>query len=248
MRSKLYEGKVWHQRERPSYGLAHSVFYLDLDLAELDRVAQEVGLFAHNRFNLLSLHDSDYDALASRRRTGLDGETGCQADDRVSLLTIPRILGYVFNPVSFLMVRDARGSLKHLVAEVHNTWGERHIYELARSNSEGSYRAETAKAFYVSPFLEGEAGYDFELQEGADGSLRITIRESTDAGHVFSAGLDLAPRDLSRRNLLRALVRYPLLNLKVIGAIHWHALRIWLRGARFHPHRKAPKLGSGTNR
>lgn len=236
MRSLLYEGRLWHERTGPSYRLEHSVFYLGLDLGELDTVDAKVPFFAHNRFNLVSFRDSDYDAVPFPELCGplLDNE-----QVRVSLITIPRILGYVFNPVSFFLLRDADGTLQRVLAEVHNTWGERHVYDLAPSSGSGAYRSHATKSFYVSPFLESEGEYQFEVDEDAAGRLTILITESKDLERVFSAGMTLTPRELSTSSLLGALLRYPLLNLKVIAAIHWHALRIWLRGAKFHPHRKA---------
>jgi DUF1365 family protein len=236
MPNKLYEGKVWHRRARPAYGFQHSAFYLCLELDEIDLEARRRRLFAHNRWNLLSFYDSDYDALSEGR--GRPGETAprCSGTAGVSVLSMPRILGYVFNPVSFFLTRDSHGSLQHVVAEVHNTWGERHIYELPQSGSSNVYRSAAVKAFYVSPLLGQTADYELEIEEDADGNLRIVIEETDSERLIFAAGMELKPRDLTSYSLLLALVRYPFLNIKVIAAIHWHALRTWLRGAAFHPH------------
>jgi DUF1365 family protein len=236
MHSLLYEGRLWHERTGPPYRLEHRVFYLGLDLGELDTVGTQVPLFAHNRFNLVSFRDSDYDTLIfPELRDPLFDDPG----GRASLITIPRILGYVFNPVSFFLLRDPDGTLQRVLAEVHNTWRERHVYELAPASGSGAYRSFATKSFYVSPFLESEGEYQFEIDEDPAGRLTFLITESKDSERVFSAGMTLRPRELSTGSLLGALLRYPLLNLKVIAAIHWHALRIWLRGAKFHPHRKA---------
>jgi len=236
MRSLLYEGRLWHERTGPSYRLEHSVFYLGLELAELDKVDRKVAFFAHNRFGLVSLHESDYDALTSPE---IRGSLLNSQEARVSLLTIPRILGYVFNPVSFFLLRDADGALQRVLAEVHNTWGERHVYDLVRASGPGTYRSFATKSFYVSPFLESEGEYQFEIDEDSSGRLTVLITESKESARVFAAGMTLMPRELSTGSLLSALLRYPLLNFKVIVAIHWHALRIWLLGARFYPHRRA---------
>jgi DUF1365 family protein len=232
MRSVLYEGTVWHERYDPPYRLEHSVFYVGLDLNEVETVARTLRVFSHNRFNLLSLNDHDYDLLKSGEPSALAVAPGFY----VSLLTIPRIMGYVFNPVSFLLTHDAEGTLRHVAAEVHNTWGERYVYDLASGGECAPYRSRVDKAFYVSPFLESEGAYGFEIREVDGGRLNILITETSEKGSVFAAGLSLSPKRLSTANLIGALIRFPLQNLKIIGAIHWHAIRIWLRGAKFHPH------------
>ncbi|MDX1440696.1 MAG: DUF1365 domain-containing protein [Rubricoccaceae bacterium] len=229
MRSLLYEGTVWHERREPAYRLEHSVFYVGFDLEELAGEVARPPVLGHNRFNLLSLHDLDYDILSPAR--------GSDPSHRGVLLTIPRILGYAFNPVSFLLKRGPDGTLSSVMAEVHNTWGERHVYDLPPLGGD-VYRSRTTKAFYVSPFLESEGEYEFEIRDETGGGLSVLITEATKGERAFAAGLHLKPRRLSTANLLKAVTRYPLLNLKVIGAIHWHALRIWLRGAKFHPHPK----------
>jgi DUF1365 family protein len=226
MRSLLYEGSVWHERSEPAYRLEHRVFYVGFDLGELGLVDRELAVFSRNHFNLFSLHDKDYDLLPPQKDSGVR-----------TFLTIPRILGYAFNPVSFLLTRGEAPGLTNAMAEVHNTWGERHVYDLPPEEGE-PYRSRTSKAFYVSPFLESQGEYEFTVSEEADGSLDILISEALASGNAFAAWLHLTPRPLTTSNLLRALVRYPLLNWKVIAAIHWHAVRIWLRGARFHAHPK----------
>lgn len=234
--SRLYEGRVWHERTEPAYRFQHGVFYMSIDLEELDWIEKRLGIFGHNRQNVVSVYDSDYDGLSALKRIRDYNATSCGSGCTVSLLTMPRILGYAFNPVSFFLVRDSQGNLQHVLAEVHNTWGERHVYDLPRSGPSGTYRSHVAKAFYVSPLLDQQANYDFELEDGRDGRLRILVTESTASGPVLAAGMNLEPKELTRRNLVGSLFRYPLLTAKVILAIHWHAFRIWLRGAVFHGH------------
>lgn len=232
MLSRLYEGRVWHERLEPEYRLEHAVFYLELHLSELDEVSRALKVLGHNRPNLLSLNDRDFDVLAQPDRLAEHRAAGR------SLLTMPRLLGYAFNPVSFLLQRDADGRVQDVLAEVHNTFGERHVYELPREEGRPDYRSSADKRFYVSPMLEPAGFYSFALSEDDSGALSIRISEAHDRASAphFAAGMELRRRELTRANLLGALVRYPLLNLKVITAIHWHALRVWRRGAKFHPH------------
>ena len=238
MHSRLYEGTVWHERKAPPYRFQHSVFYLNFHLEELGLVGERLGIFSHNLRNVVSIYDSDYDGLLDLRWIQDILATSPNSGVTVSLLTMPRLLGYAFNPVSFFLVRDSQGTLQHVLAEVHNTWGERHIYDLSRLGTDATYRSRVAKAFYVSPLLGEDAFYEFEIEDGLDGRLQIRITESTVSGAVLATGMDLESKALTSKNLLGCLIRYPLLNAKVIAAIHWHALCIWLRGATFHRHRR----------
>jgi DUF1365 family protein len=219
---------VWHAREHPSYQFTHDVWYLGLDLAEVDEVERSLRLFGHNRLRAASVYDRDYELLNA-------GSLESHDSHAAELITMPRFLGYAFNPVSFLLHRDATGAVQDVQAEVHNTWGERHVYSLPRENPRG-YESSAAKVFYVSPFMDVRGGYRFELDQGADGSLRIRIDESDGHERFFSAGIDVKPLPLNDRNLARLLVGCPLLNLKTIAMIHWHGLRIWRRGEPFRPH------------
>lgn len=237
MDSGLYEGTVWHERTAPAYRFEHSVFYLSLCLKELDILGERLGVFGHNRRNIVSVFDSDYDGLSDRTWMHEAIAPRSHSDATVSLLTMPRFLGYAFNPVSFFFVRDHLGVIQSVFAEVHNTWGERHLYNLAAVATGRVYRSHATKAFYVSPLLERQAEYDLEIEESTDGRLRILITESIADVRIFVAGMKLTPKKLTRRNLIGSLLRYPFLNVKVIAGIHWHALRTWLLGAKFHPHK-----------
>jgi DUF1365 family protein len=229
VKSKIYHGRVWHMRSRPRYFFSYGAFYLDLALEELDEVARRIRVFSHNGLNLLSLHDGDYDALS-----GHDA-AACEPGG-LSLLTQPRVLNYAFNPVSFLIYRAASRRVSHVRAEVHNTWGERHVYELAPRGDDNNYRSGTDKAFYVSPFMDLEGRYEFLLSESAD-RLRLRIDEYRDGGPeaLFRAGMDLAPLPLTNANVVRMLVRYPGVTFQTIAAIHWQGLKLWLRREPFRP-------------
>ena len=253
MRSHLLHGVVRHRRLRPFvYGLQHGVYYVALDLDELDEVTDRVRLLSRNRRNLFVLHDADHleppandlraQFLAHLRREGVD-PTGW----RTTLVTNLRVLGYVFNPASFYLCRDAAGNLQVVVVEVHNTHGERHLYTLRRrddapvgGDAQG-FVARMTKAFYVSPFIETRGGYTVRVRDEAS-RLRITINHALSDGLLLHASLDLARRPLTDRTLLRMFVRHPLVTWKTTGMIHWHALRLWLRGARFHRHRDAARM------
>jgi DUF1365 family protein len=241
MRSHLLEGTVRHRRSRPfTYGLEHGVWYAALDLSELDDVASRLRLLGRNRRGVVELRDADHlptpardlaiDFLDHLRAEGLD-----PAGWTVTLVTNLRVLGYVFNPASFFLCRAEDGTLQVVVVEVHNTFGERHLYTLRRARPDGPFVAAMDKEFFVSPFIEMDAGYAVHVGEDERG-LRIAINERQGGKPLLSTSLVLRRRRLTDRNLLRVLVRYPLVTHKTIAAIHWHALRLWLKGARFLRH------------
>ena len=244
MRSHLLEGVVRHRRASPpTYQLAHRVFYLALDIAELDRVPRRVRLIGRNRVSVLEFRDRDHfvppaDDLresvhAHLREEGVDPE-----DWRITLVTNLRVLGYVFNPASFYLCRDESGALRIVIVEVHNTHGERHLYTLRAEREGESFNASMDKALYVSPFIDPVGSYAVHVRDEAD-RLRITINQLKDRELQLHASLDLARRTLSSRAVAGMLVRYPLVTQKTIAMIHLHALRLWRRGARFHPHGQA---------
>jgi uncharacterized protein len=243
MRSHLLEGIVRHRRARPFvYNLEHRVHYLAVDLDELDDVAGSSRLIGHDRRRLLELRDRDHlippatdlrsAFLELVRREGED-----PTDWRITLVTNPRVLGYVFNPASFYLCRDRDGRLRMVVVEVHNTHGERHLYPLRPHDESDTFVASMDKAFYVSPFIEVGGGYTVRVRDEPS-RLRITINHALPDGMILHASLDLVRRPLTDRNLLRMLLRDPLVTHKTTMMIHWHALRLWLRGARFRRHRE----------
>ena len=244
MRSHLLEVTVRHRRARPFvYSLEQDVFYAALDIDELDLVSRTIRLIGRNRRNILTFRDGDHlsppahdvseDVVAHLRHEGID-PTGWS----VTLITNLRVLGYEFNPASFFLCRDRAEELQVVVVEVHNTHHERHLYTLRREGLGPDFVASMDKTFYVSPFIEMEGRYAVRIRDEA-ARLRITINESQGGGLVLHTSLDLARRPLTDRTLLRMLLRHPFGTHKTIAMIHWHALQLWRRGARFHRHREA---------
>ena len=240
MRSHLLVGKVQHRRSRPvSYGLEHDVFYAALDLGELDEVAGRSRLIRRNRRGLVEFRDADHLPTPSADvpadiRAILAAEGEDPTGWRITLITNLRILGYVFNPASFYLCRDGGGVLRRVLVEVHNTFGERHLYPL-RADPGAAFRAEMAKRFFVSPFISVDGRYAVHVRDDAEG-VRIAIALRQDDEMVLSTSLVLRRRPLNDRTLLRLLLRYPLMTQRTIGLIHWHALRLWLKGAPFFRH------------
>ncbi len=243
MRSHLLEGKVRHRRARPfAYGLEHDVWYAALDLTELDALDRRLRLFGRNRRAATVFRDRDHlpvpaqdvDAeVRAHLRSGGEDPAGW----RITLITNLRTFGHVFNPASFYLCRDRLGDLRVVIVEVHNTFGERHLYTLRHrgTGSEGPFAGFMDKAFFVSPFIAIDGGYSVHVRDEPDG-IRLAIALRQDDEHLLSTSLVLRRTALSDRALLRMLVRHPLMTHRTIALIHWHALRLWLRGAPFFRH------------
>jgi DUF1365 family protein len=256
MRSHLLEGKVRHRRVRPfTYALEHDVWYAALDLAELDEVDRRLRLFGRGRGGLATFRDADHlpepaaDIDASiRAHLRTEGEE--PAGWRVTLVTNLRVLGHVFNPASFFLCRDEAGTLRVVVVEVHNTFGERHLYTLrpttqAPGETGCPFVASMAKDFFVSPSIDMLGRYTVHVRDDAAG-LRIAINERQGDEPLLSTSLVLRRRPLTDRSLARLLLRYPAVPYRTIALIHWHALRLWLRGAPFIRHRMGLRHGESV--
>jgi DUF1365 family protein len=246
VRSHLLEGKVRHRRARPFvYTLEHDVFYVALDLDELDEVPQRIRLIGRNQPNLLSFRDGDHlDPPAVDLRAAAREHLRTEGVDpngwRITLITNLRVFGYVFNPASFYLCRDASGELQVVIVEVHNTHHERHLYTLRRPTDVPDFATSMDKDFYVSPFIEMVGRYTVRVRN-EPARLRISINEDQDEGLLLHASIDLARRPLTDRTVARMLVRHPFITQKTIGLIHWHALRLWRHGAPFLRHGAAAR-------
>ena len=236
-RSALYSGHVVHQRTRPKrHRLRYSVFYLALDLEEAPAVGAGLGLFSVNRFNLFSFHESDHgdgssfpileQIRAKLRAAGLD------AGGAIVLMTMPRMLGYAFNPLSLYFCYRKDGAVAAILYEVNNTFGQRHTYLIpATPDADGLVRQESAKSLYVSPFLATDMSYAF-VAAPPKKSVAISITARDEEGPVLFTRLSADRVPLADGTLLRALLAYPFLTLKVVAGIHWEAFRLWLKGVR----------------
>ena len=243
-RSHLLVGSVGHRRLRGvDYAFTHRVWYLGLDIAEIDEVARESRLLAYEGRGLLQLLDRDHLAvegtagIAAAVRAHLAAVRPESDGWRVTFVGYPRALGYVFNPVCFYLCHDEAGTLCHVIAEVHNTHGEYELYDFAPEAGEAVFTASARKRFYVSPFIGPEAEYRIRVVESAD-QLAIAIHETESGAPALDAVVRLRRVPLSDRRMLRLLAGDPLVPAKTIALIGWHALRMWLRGQpwdRFRP-------------
>jgi DUF1365 family protein len=237
---QLFFGNVMHSRLRPRRNrFRYRVFFLRVPVDRPE--ALERPLLSVERFNLFSFHRGDHgprdgSALEPWIRALLAREGIDSADGEIWLQTFPRVLGYVFNPVSFWLCHDRAGALRAVLCEVNNTFGEHHNYLLAHPDHRpivDGDRLAARKVFHVSPFCEVRGGYRFRFQfrEGAC-AVRIDYHDAD--GLLLATAVSGRPAPLGTRNLLRAFVLYPWMTLGVILRIHWQALRLWLKGVPFH--------------
>ena len=234
---QLFLGHVMHRRLRPAVNaFVYPVFYVQLPVRDL--AAGNCGIFAVDRRHLLSFRSADHGPrdgspllpwITARLR-----ELGLPDDGEIILQTFPRVLGYVFNPVSFWFCHDRSGALIAVLAEVNNTFGGYHSYFLhdgGRPLPDG-VELQAAKAFHVSPFCTVEGGYRFRFRR--ERNTQVSRIDYDDAqGELLLTSISGKPRAWTAGNLLRAFLGMPFLTLGVIARIHWQALKLWLKGVPF---------------
>lgn len=244
--SAVYEGVVRHRRHAPHpHGFRYRMAQLYLDLDEIDRVFDRRWLWSAHRRNLAEFRRSDY--LGDPDRPLGDAVRECAAEalgrrpqGPIRLLTHLRYAGLVFNPVSFYYCYAADGvTLDCILAEITNTpWKERHAYVLPIETAEKHGRARHwsfAKQFHVSPFVGMARDYDWHFTVPGD-DLHVHMDVMRDGAREFDATLHLQRRPLDAASLRRVLWRYPLMTAQVVGAIHWQALRLWLKRNPVYDH------------
>ena len=247
--SALYVGRVMHQRLRPlRHRLQYRVFMLLLDVDELPALAARLRFFSIGRFNLFGFDPRDLaDGSGHSLRGQLDAQqraAGLPTGGAIRLLTMPRVLGYVFNPLSVWFCHAPEGALQAIVYEVNNTFGERHSYLIPVDGApERVVEQGCDKRLYVSPFLGMDLRYVFRVEPPADAptdglSLGVSVHDGE--GAVLNTRFDAEARPLTDATLLRAFATHPLLTLKVVAGIHWEALRLWIKGARLQTRPVAP--------
>ncbi len=243
--ARLYSGKVMHQRMKPfGHRFEYKVFSLLIDLDRLDAVNRLSRLFSFNRFNLVSFNEADHiDARISPVEKGIRDyadrlfmNAGMVRPARIELLAYPRVLGHAFNPISLYYAYDENGDLSGMIYEVRNTFGERHSYVCpveAGQLTDAGLRQTRTKIFHVSPFIEMGMRYDFRVRRPGE-ELQFRILESDAEGPLLSASFSGKATPLATGSLVRQLLKIPLLGFKIVAGIHFEALRLWLKGAKFH--------------
>ena len=243
--SAIYRGLVAHQRIRPRrHNLKYKVFSLLLDLNELGNLNQPFRLFSYNKWGVFSFYEKDHGALDGEPlkiwvKNQLQNSKIDFDSLEIKLLCYPRILGYVFNPLSVYFCYEKEKGLIAILYEVCNTFKERHTYILpVKNNNETLVKQRCKKLHYVSPFINMNADYNFEITPPKK-TVEIVIKESDQEGIFLIASFIGEKFSFNQKNLFKCLFYYPMMSLKIMGGIHWEALRLWSKGVPFHPHKSA---------
>ena len=243
--SGLYRGVVTHARLRPRvHRLRYRLFMTLLDLDELPALDRSLRLFGHNRRGLISFHDKDHlagtgdlkaEVLQALDRAGVDLRGG-----GVRVLCMPRVLGFVFNPISVYFCHRPDGGVAAMLYEVNNTFGQRHSYLLpVRASDDGVIRQSCDKGFHVSPFMDMALRYRFETSPPGDAAVLVVDADDAE-GPMIATAFNGRRRELTDAGVLAAFLAHPLLALTVLAAIHWEAVKLLLKGLRLKPSPPAP--------
>ncbi len=239
----LYFGEVMHARLKPmGHRFSYRVMSLLIDLDRLDAADRQSRLFAVNRPALYSFNEKDHGDRDGSPLRGYVQRCATEhnidlAGGRVLLLCYPRLLGFTFNPLSVYYCYRAGGELALMIYEVRNTFGDIHAYVLPVAPgelSEAGLRQQQDKLFYVSPFIDMPMRYYFRVSPPR-AAVKLRILETDRAGPLLAATFHGRRRDLTSAQLLRSFFSLPLVTLKIVAAIHWEALRLWVKGARLVP-------------
>lgn len=237
----LYLSKVMHARhDAHASRFAYRIFRLLLDIDRLEETADQTRLLSVDRWNLFSFRRRDHGPRdGGSLRTWAEKQLLERSIDlgggKILLLAIPRIFGYAFNPISLWYCHDDSGNLRAVICEVRNTFGEYHSYVLTRRDEDAVLEDHAEKRFHVSPFMAIAGGYDFRITAPAENYL-LHIDYSDGETRLLTAVESGRRRPLTDRTLLRIMATMPFVTFKIMVAIHWQALKLWLRGATFHPH------------
>jgi DUF1365 family protein len=248
LNSGIYECEVYHERLSPKrHQFSYRLFFLDLDLDEIPRLTKSLLPFSHNRFNLFTFRDSDHlnsgkaDLRANLEHWLEEQGVTLPPGSRIRLVTLPRIMGYIFNPVCFYFISNANGTPLHAVVEVCNTFREVKPWLIKEPTSATTFRRTVPKHFYVSPFTNLTTQFDFRLKVPGD-KIEIHIDDIEDGKTTLVSWIRGTRKPLTNARLFWFTIRYPALTLQVIVKIHWQAFRLWLKRLPFFNKGNDPEL------
>lgn len=254
MSSCLYECDILHARFSPKkYKLSQKIFMFYLDLDELEDLGKKFLFFGRNQWKLFNFCDKDHyvgphptakeNILAFLSSKGMS-----PLPQKIKLLTHLRVLGYVFNPVSFYFCFDGQDRPVAVVAEVGNTFGEQKAFYLGKDKWVGdAFKDRQTKYYYISPFVDLDAQLDFHLEVPGE-TMNIRVDDWKEGQKFFISTMTGNRKPLSDAALLWYALRYPLVTLQVILSIHWHAWRLWLLKVPHHPKQERPDLQRDVTR
>lgn len=242
----LYLTKIMHARQRPKRNaFTYGAYYLSFALDEMQRLAETTGLSC-NRGNIFSFFEKDHadkkTPLEPWVRKILADWQVPQADGRIVLVALPRLFGFVFNPVSFFFCLDKSGALRAVISEVHNTFGDQHCYISFHDDRRviaQDDQLQAKKVFHVSPFIKVAGHYVFRFAYHED-KIGVWVDHHDEEGLLLQTSIAGKRVPLTGLNLLKAFFRHPMMTLKVITLIHYQALRLWVKGIRYISRPPAP--------
>ena len=246
MKSCIYEGQVSHTRTVPVlHRFKYRIFMMYLDLDELPQVFEKRWLWSSSKAAVARFRREDHlgpktELLSESVRDLVEQQAGIRPAGPIRLLTNLSYFGYGFNPVSFYYCFSADDSaVEFIVAEVNNTpWGEQDTYVMPCTSAKkaaGPWRFSPVKKMHVSPFMPMDIKYRW-LLSAPDKSLRVHMANDKDGQRIFNASMRLNRHEISGPSLARVLVRFPLMTVRIITAIHWQALRLWIKRCPLYAH------------
>ena len=237
MTSSIYNGTVIHKRFKPKvHFFKYKVFSLLIDLSDLNVLDKNINFFSYNNFNLISFFDKDHgerdgSSLVEWVKKNLEENNINSESIRIKLLCYPRILGYVFNPLSVFFVYDKQENLISILYEVKNTFGEQHTY-IFKAENDNLLQHNCSKKFHVSPFIEMNCNYFFRILKPAE-KISVIIDQYQLNEKILFASQDGRRVDFNSKELLKSYIKHPLMTFKIISAIHFEAFKLWAKGIRF---------------
>ena len=244
MNSCIYNGEVTHTRFKPvKHFLKYKTFSLLIDLDEVTKLDKSISIFSYNRFNIFSFYDIDHGERDGGNLKDWVHENIRKFNievkiTKIKILCYPRIFGYVFNPLSvFYCYGDNK--LKAIFYEVKNTFNEQHTY-LFKVTGTNEITQKCKKKFYVSPFMDMETFYNFKLIDPQE-KLSVFIKQTDHEGTILTATQTGVRKELNLKQLIINIFKYPLMTIKIIGSIHFEALLLWKKGAKYRGRQKKIK-------
>ena len=234
--SSIYIGNVIHKRFKPKiHFFKYKVFSILLDLSEINLLDKSLKIFSHNKFNIISFYDVDHgprDGTSLKKwvtKNLIENQINTE-EIKIKLLCYPRIFGYVFNPLSVFFIYNKNSELISILYEVKNTFGEQHTY-IFKTDDEDLIKNNCTKKFHVSPFIDMECYYYFRVLKPSE-KISINIDQKDKDGKLLYASQDGKAKELNEKNLIISYICHPLMTFKIIAAIHFEALKLWLKGIK----------------
>ena len=238
MNSSIYNGTVIHKRFKPKiHYFKYKVFSILIDLYELENLSKKIKFFSYNKFNLVSFYEKDHgnrdgSSLISWVKKNLEDNNINSKNVRIKLLCYPRILGYVFNPLSVFYIYDESEKLVCILYEVKNTFGEQQSYIFKVDNDQKLYQHNCSKKFHVSPFIQMNCQYFFRLLKPGE-KISVIIDQYQADEKILYASQDGQRTDFNSKELIKSYIKHPLMTFKIISAIHFEAFKLWAKGIKF---------------